>query len=183
MGEWDYLFVRGPKLDLRQPNSWLKIIEKTKEKSNNEHEMIFRSWICCIKINLSSLKAPLSSNCDFIYQWQVSIQKNYSDSNIFLPSFTLYQLAKNLSDQLLLTFSWFKKFKNWLVESCLDHIQLKTYKPTFTFLQPISACQKSSWFISSHLRHDWFCSSAIWAKSFLQHLFKSCNHADWSYCF
>ena len=41
-----------------------------------------------------------------------------------------------------------------MAEWFLDYTQLKIYKPPFMFLQFISACQKSSWFMNSYLRYS-----------------------------
>ena len=73
-------------------------------------------------------------------------------------------------------------------------LNYRIYKPPFMFLESISACQKSSWFINSYLRYNWFRNSAIWLVKSLFDLtklknFKSTflflqfqharNHADW----
>ena len=68
---------------------------------------------------------------------------------------------------------------------------LKTYKPTFRFLESISADQKSNSFICSYLRSSWFQISAIWlAESLLKtykptFIFTLSQHAkiaDWHCC-
>ena len=44
---------------------------------------------------------------------------------------------------LLLRYSWIKNLKIWLTENIFDRTQPKIYKPPITFLESISACQKS----------------------------------------
>ena len=61
-------------------------------------------------------------------------------------------------------------FKNpaiWLAVSIFNHAQLKIYRSSFMFLEPLCACQKSSLFIS----FSWGISNpAIWlARSILTH--------------
>ena len=58
-------------------------------------------------------------------------------SNQFLSSFNLSHLAYKKSCRLtliLLRYSWFDKIKIRLAENILNHVQLKIYKPAFTFL-------------------------------------------------
>ena len=43
------------------------------------------------------------------------------------------------------------------------------YKPTFTSLKFLFACQKSSWFINAYLKHSWLKNSEIWLPEAIFH--------------
>ena len=83
----------------------------------------------------------------------------------FLLVTILYQnISKGKSYKLCYT-------KIWLIyDSCnligWEHFQLyKTenlHKPSFMFLESISAWLKSNWFINSYLKYGWFKKAAIW---------------------
>ena len=105
------------------------------------------------------MKATFFSYYNFISHWQISIQKDHTDSWLYSTS-----ASKKLNSltMLLLRYSWFNNLKIWLVESFFDHAKLKIYKPPFTFLKSISASQKSSLLINSYMRNSWSQNSAIW---------------------
>ena len=71
-----------------------------------------------------------------------------SESSWFINSYLKYSRLKNSAI--------------WLADRIFEDDQLGIYKPSFTFPESVSACQKSSWFILIFLKYSWFKNPTIW---------------------
>ena len=150
-----------PKLKIYKPCftcfSWISICMPKTNRSSHQRCAIKKVFLgisqnsqenTCVRV---SFLIKLQASAHFFYRTPFFTEHFWitaSESSWFINSYLKYSRLKNSAI--------------WLADRIFEDDQLGIYKPSFTFPESVSACQKSSWFILIFLKYSWFKNPTIW---------------------